>query len=176
MGKWVRTWLAILCFAGVSGATEGLWSIGFRSQGYYDFEPGQDWMMGPEIGYSNYSLASHRLQLKAAYLTSRLEQVFRENIPRQDYFLFSPVWHFGRNSLFDPTVQLDLGYTRYDREYEFMDFVDNDSWIAAAQAGFALNLAQGEYGLYYHFGYNFITGESSLVFPGVFGLGLWMML
>jgi hypothetical protein len=165
-----------LCGTGVSHASEGLWSIGLRAQGYYDFEPGNDWVSGPEIGYSNYSLASHSLQLKASYLTSRLEQVFRENILKQDYFLFSPVWHFGRNSFFDPTVQVDLGYTRYDVESEIFEDLDNDTWIAAAQLGFALNLAKGEYGLFYHFGYNFITPESSMVFPGVFGVGIWMML
>lgn len=147
-----------------------------RAEGYYDLEPGQDWVLGPEIGYSNFNLASHRLQLKAAYLTSRLEQVFRPNIYRQDYFLFSPVWHCNRNGFFDPTLQMDLGYWRYDTEYGIFKDLKNDSWIAAAQVGFALNLAQGEYGLFYHFGYNFITPESGLVFPGVFGLGLWMML
>ena len=148
-----------------------------RAQGFYDFEPGQDWVLGPEIGYSNYYLGSHRLQLKGAYLTSRLEQAFRPNVLKQDYFLFSPVWHFNRNGLFDPSVQVDLGYMRYDLEYAFMDFADNDSWIAAAQVGFAINMFQGEYGLFYHFGYNFIVPEqTTLMQPGVFGLGLWMML
>lgn len=121
-------------------------------------------------------MGSHRLQLKVAYLTTRLEQYFRENILGQDYFLFSPVWHFRRNSFFDPTLQLDAGYTRYDFESEIFKDLDNDSWIASAQVGFAINLYQGEYGLFYNFGYNFITPESSMVFPGVFGVGLWVML
>jgi hypothetical protein len=169
-------WLAILCFCSISGASEGLWSVGTRAQGFIDFEPGNDYVVGPEIGYSNYQLGSHRLQLKAAYLTTRLEQYFRENILRQDYFLFSPVWHFGRNSLFDPTVQLDLGYTRYDIESDIFKDLDNDTWLASAQVGFCINLFQGEYGLFYHFGYNFIAPESSMVLPGLFGVGLWVML
>lgn len=176
MRKWVLIRLGVLAAVSLAGAGEGLWSVGMRAQGYYDFEPGQDWVVGPELGYSNYNLAAHRLQLKAAYLTSRLEQVFRPNILRQDYFLFSPVWHFSRNGFFDPTVQADLGYTRYDVENAIFEDLDNDSWIAALQVGFALNLAQGRYGLFYHFGYNLITPESSLVYPGVFGLGLWMMI
>ena len=157
-------------------AGEGLWSLGLRSQGTVDFEPGQDWFWGPEIGYSDYNLFAHRLQLKAAYLTSRLEQVFRPNILRQDYFLFSPVWHFGRNSFFDPIVQADLGYWRYEIENEIFADLDNDSWVASLQIGLALNLFQGEYGLFYHFGYQFITPESGLLYPGVFGIGMWKML
>ena len=133
-------------------------------------------MTGPEIGYSNYDVGAHRLQLRAAYLTSRLEQVFRPNILKQDYFLFSPTWHFNRNGFFDPIVQADMGYTRFDLESDIFSDLDNDSWLASLQVGFALNLAQGEYGLYYHLGYNFITPESSNVYPGVFGLGLWVML
>jgi hypothetical protein len=176
LGKWSGICLILAGLSFPARADEGLWSIGTRAQGFYDFEPGQDWFLGLEIGYSNYSMASHRLQLKAAYLTSRLEQVFRPNILKQDYFLFSPAWHFSRNGFFDPIVQMDLGYTRFDLESEIFKGLDNDSWIAAAQVGFALNLAQGEYGLYYHFGYNFITPESSMVYPGVFGLGLWIML
>jgi len=159
-----------------AAAGEGLWSLGPRTQGFYDFEPGQDLFHGPEIGYSNYNLAGHRLQLKLAYLTSRLENVFRENILRQDYFLFSPVWHFGRNRLFDPTIQMDMGYWRYDVEYNEFQALDNSSWIASAQAGFALNFYQGEYGLFYHFGYELIVPESGMVLPGVFGVGFWVML
>jgi hypothetical protein len=163
-------------FVGRAGATEGLWGFGLRTQGYIDFEPGNDMLSGPEIAYSNHTMASHSLQLKASYLTSRLEQVFRENIPKQDYFLFTPLWHFRRNAFFDPTLQLDLGYARYDREYSFMDEVDNDTWIAAAQVGMALNFFEGEYGLFYHLGYNFITPDTGLVFPGLFGVGFWKML
>lgn len=178
MQKWARIGVSILGLAGLAGAGEGLLSVGLRTQGFIDFEPGNDWMTGPEISYSNYNLGAHRLQLRAAYLTSRLEQVFRANILKQDYYLFSPTWHFNRNGWFDPIVQADLGYTRYDTEYAWYrkGNPDNDSWVAAAQFGIALNLFQGEYSLYYHLGYNFITPESSNVYPGVFGLGLWKML
>ncbi|MEO7426798.1 MAG: hypothetical protein ABI036_16550 [Fibrobacteria bacterium] len=176
LGKWVRGSVLILGLTWLAGADEGLWSVGLRTQGYYDFEPGNDWMSGPEIGYSNFNICAHRLQFRAAYLTSRLEQAFRPNILRQDYFLLSPTWHFSRNGFFDPIAQADLGYTRFDTEFKWAEDLDNSSWIAALQVGFALNLSQGAYGLYYHFGYNFITPESGNVYPGVFGLGLWVML
>jgi len=121
-------------------------------------------------------MASHRLQFKAAYLTTRPENLFRENIIKQDYFLATTVWHFRRNHMFDPTAQLDLGYMRYDTEYEIFEDLDNDNWIASLQIGFNLNLSQADWGLFYHFGYNLITPESGLVLPGVFGVGIWSML
>jgi hypothetical protein len=165
--------MALWAFAPAPRAGEGLWSLGLRAQGYIDLEPGQDFVEGPEIGYSDYNLFTHRLQLKAAYLTSRAEWLFRPNIYRQDYFLFSPVWHFRRTAVFDPTFQADLGYWRYDTEGFDLP---NDSWIASAQLGLVVNLFQGEYGLFYHCGYHFIVPETGPVFPLVFGIGFWKML
>jgi hypothetical protein len=165
--------VAVLASASGAMAQEGMWSLGLRTQGILDLEPGQDFVEGPEIGYSDFNLFTHRLQLKAAYLTSRGEGLFRPNIYRQDYFLFSPVWHFRRTAIFDPTFQLDMGYWRYDTEGFDLP---NDSWLASAQLGLVLNLFQGEYGLFYHCGYNFIVPDSGLVFPLVFGFGFWKML
>ena len=167
---------AILLGAASKVRGDGLWSAGLRMQGVVDFEPGQDLFEGPEIGYSDYDWFKHSLQLRAAYLTSRLEQAFRPNILRQDYFLFSPVWHFRRQAFFDPTVQADLGYWRYDVESDLFKDLKNSSWVASLQVGFALNLFQGEYALYYHFGYNFITPDSGLLYPGEFGIGIWKLL
>jgi len=169
--------LGLCLWATAAGAGEGLWMVGMRVQGTVDFEPGNDYFIGPEIGYSDFNLASHRLQLKAAYLTSRMEQAFRPPILKQDYFLLSPIWHFGRNSLFDPLLKADLGYYRYDVvSKSIFGSLDNDSWIASLQLGLGLNLAQGQYGLDYHVGYNLIAPQSGLVYPVVFGLSAWMML
>lgn len=148
-----------------------------RGSGYVDFKSGNDYLMGPEIGYSDFNLASHRLQLKAAYLTSRLEQSFRPGVTVEDYYLLSPIWHFRRNAFFDPLVKMDLGYYRYDIvNKRIFGALDNDSWIAAMELGLGLNMAQGEYGLDYHLGYNLINPQSGLIFPIVFGVSLWMML
>jgi hypothetical protein len=156
---------------------EGIWSLGFRTQGYWDLEPGNDYILGPEIGYSNYNLAAHKLQFRFAYLTSRLEHAFRENVLKDDYYLFSPIWHFRRNDLFDPTIHVDLGYMSYDVENEkiFGD-LDNESWIASLNFGLGLNLSGGEWGFNYQIGYNLITPESGHVYPAVFGIGFWKML
>lgn len=160
-----------------AGAGEGMWSLGFRTQGTVDFKPGNDYFLGPELAYSNFHLAGHRFQIKGAYLTSRLEQAFRDNILKYDLFLLTPLWHFRRNAWFDPTLQADFGYARFDVENEeiFGD-LDNDTWIAAVQPGLNFNFAQGRFGVHWHFGYNFIAPEGHLIYPGVFGLELWWML
>ena len=158
----------------VSGqAAEGIWRFGTRVQGTVDFEPGNDYFIGPEVAYSDCRVAKQRLQVKFGWLTSRLEQRFRVNIIKQDYFLLTPVWHFRVDRIFDPIVQFDFGYTRFDVENEriFGD-LENTAWIATPQAGLNVNLAQGRYGAYYHFGYNLIT--SSLVYPAVFSVGIWV--
>lgn len=155
---------------------EGIWSLGLRTEGYVDFEPGNDFILGPEIGYSNYNLAAHKLQFRLAYLTTRAEHVFRENILKQDYYLFSPIWHFRRNALFDPTLHTNLGYMRYETEYKEFAPLDNDTWVASAHLGLGLNLSGGEWGFNYHLGYNFIGPQSTALFPLVFGFGLWVML
>jgi hypothetical protein len=106
-----------------------------------------------------------------------MEQAFRENILKYDMFLVTPVWHFRRNSFFDPTLQADLGYARFDVENEaIFGGLDNDTFIASFQPGLNINLNGGRYGLHYHLGYNFITPVGHQIFPGVFGLELWMML
>lgn len=154
-----------------------MWGLGLRTQGMIDFKPGNDYFSGPEVAYSNFNMAGHRFQIKAAYLTSRMENVFRENVIKYDIFMVTPIWHFRRNAIFDPTVQLDAGYARFDPEFEeiFGD-LDNTTWLASLQPGLNINFAKGEYGLQYHFGYNFITPEGHLFLPGTFGLELWMML
>jgi hypothetical protein len=167
---------AVLLSAASKTSGDGLWSAGLRMQGVVDFEPGQDLFEGPEIGYSDYNWLKHDLQLRAAYLTNRVESAFRLGVPRQDYFLFSPVWHFRRKAIFDPTVQADLGYWRYDVESEIFKDLKNSSWVASLQVGFALNLFHSEYALYYHFGYNFITPDSGLLYPVGFGIGIWKLL
>jgi hypothetical protein len=167
----------LLGAASKTSGGEGLWSAGLRMQGVVDFEPGQDLFEGPEIGYSEFGWFGHSLQLRAAYLTNRMEAAFRLGVPREDYFLFSPTWHFRRKDFFDPIIQADLGYMRYDIEDDRFADLNNSSWVASLQAGFALNLFHGEYALYYHFGYNFITPDSGgLLYPGEFGIGIWKLL
>lgn len=147
-------------------AGEGLTSAGILNRGNWDLKPGNDFEQGLEVGYSNLHLASHNLEIKAAYLTTRLQTLFREGVSTRDILLFSPVWHFRRRNVFDPLARIDFGYGRYD----------GGGWIGSAQAGLNLNMFRAQWGLSGHAGYAFLAPASDQDFPGVFGMGIWVML
>jgi hypothetical protein len=153
----------------------GPWSAGIQARGFTDFEPGNDYVTGFDAGYAPDRVLGvgfrHRLELRAAWLTSRAEAAYR-NVLRQDWFLFSPVWHFRRQRLFDPTLQLDFGWQRYDVENEaiFGD-LENSAVIKGLQIGFQLNF-KSRYAVRYAFGYQTASTASSVVYPLPFTLGL----
>jgi len=174
-----RLALALVLAAALAPVTagEGLWSINLRTQGAVDFKPGNDYFTGPEVGYSHYELAGHRLQLRAAWLTTRMEQAFRPNILKYDMFMFSPTWHFRRNGLFDPTFQADFSYIRYDVENKrIFHSLKNTEGLTSLQPGINLNLGKGAYGLHYQVGWNLRTPQQQLMNPVIFGFSLWMLL
>jgi hypothetical protein len=158
-----------------AAAREGMWSLSLRSLGSIDFKPGNDWFFGPQVGYSNYHLGAHGLEVKAGYFTTRMEAAYRNTL-KYDLFLLSPTWHFRRNAFFDPTLQVDLGYARFDTEFAPFEGLDNDTWQVSLQPGLSLNLFGGIYNVHYHLGYNFITPTGHLFLPAVFGIGLGRML
>lgn len=178
MARALRTVLWALAVAlAPATAGDGIWSLNLRTQGTVDFKPGNDYFTGPEIGYSDYDLAGHSLQIRAAWLTTRMEQIFRPNILKYDLFLLTPTWHFRRNGLFDPTVQVDVGYIRYDIENEeIFHSLENTAWLLAFQPGLNLNLGKGAYGFHYQVGYNLFTPQMQLVYPVIFGISLWVNL
>jgi hypothetical protein len=157
-------------------AGEGMFSFGLRTQGTIDFAPGNDYFNGFQLGYSNYYLFAHRLELKASYLTTRIEAAYRE-VLKYDLYLFSPTWHLRRNAIFDPTVQADLGYAYLDPEFGiFEDHLGGWAGIVSLQPGLNINLFGGEYGIHYHLGWQFNTPTGHEIYPLTFGLGVWKML
>ncbi len=148
---------------------EGLFWAGLRAQGFVDFEPGNDWMNGVELGYSNYNILRHQLEFQGAYLTSRPEAAFR-NVLKSDWYLFSPLWHFRRKEWFDPTFQVDMGYFHYDYESELFKDLQNTTWTLGCKTGVAFNFGGGRYALRYAVGYQFASEASSLIYPIPFSL------
>ncbi len=194
-----RTLLAAI-FLGVPAAAqtfldEGLWDVGAQVQGFVDGEPGNDYLTGVDVGYSNYDLYEHQLELRFAYLTSRPEAYIQSHkfsgsfpywtskgdpdfggVVRQDWFLLSPTWHFRRRDFFDPTVELDAAFQRYDTEFQDLAPLQNTTFVFGARVGLCLNFAAGRYTLHYTFGYQVPTSSSSIVYPLPFSLGLTMLL
>lgn len=135
--------------------------------------PGNDYYLGPTFNYSNYHLFGHKLQLQAAYLTNRPEAAWRQGVPTMDWYLISPIWHWRRNSFFDPTFQLDLGWAYFDDEGLGLD-ENNPTFIVSPSFGLNINLMQGQYGIQAKVGYQAIV--SSMVYPLVSGVHIWGML
>jgi len=154
-----------------AGAQDVVWSVGVNTQDIVDFEPGHDWMWGPEIGFSHQQIFSHRLEFQTQYLTSRLEAAYR-NILREDWFVFSPIWHFRRDRLFNPTLQADFGYNRYDTEFDWARSLDNSTWFYGAKAGLRLNFFESRYNLHFAFGYQQALSESNVVYALPFSFGI----
>jgi hypothetical protein len=158
--------MALSCQAG-----EGLLAGGLRGQGTVDLLPGNDYFMGPTLAYSNFYLFNHKLQIQGSFLTNRPEAAARQGVPVQDWYLLTPVWHFSRNSFFDPIFQLDLGWSWFDDEGLGLD---NTAFTTAPSIGLNLNLAQGRYGAQAALGYQTLT--SSMVNPGLAWIQVWTML
>jgi len=151
-------------------AGEGLMAWSFRVQGTVDMRPGNDYFAGPSLYYSNYNVFNHKLQLGASFLTNRPEAAWRRGVPVQDWYLLTPLWHWKRNGFFDPTFQMDMGWTWFDDEGLGLD---NTAFIVAPSLGVNFNINQGRYGLHTCLGYQAIT--SSLVNPGLALVEIWAM-
>ena len=148
-------------------AAQGRWKAGALLQGTVDAAPVSDLLYGLQAGYSDERMFHHQYELQASYLTSRL-QAATDNSLAQDWFWVSTVWHFRRQKLFDPVVQLDFGYQRYDLENEeiFGGYLDNDTWVYGAKAGFNLNFGRKRcYSIGYAVGYQQASAPSSYVYP-----------
>ncbi len=150
-------------------AGEGSWrySLGMRAQGYYDFEPGNDYFPGLQAGISPGGWFRHRAQFRIAYLTNRLEEASGRFIIIEDYYLLSGAWHFRPFRKIDPYVKLDWGLNHFDSDG--LDIPGNPTWIRAISVGTALSPLPNRFAFYYDFGYSLNT--SSTVFPGVFSAG-----
>ena len=152
-------------------AAENRWTAGLILQGSVDFEPGNDYLYGPQAGYSNDQMFHHKLELDFAYLTSRPETAFR-NVLKQDWFILSPTWRFRPQRFFDPIAQLNLGYQRYDLESNiFTGYLNNHTWVYGAKAGFDLSFGKARrYSLNYRLGFQQSSEQSSYVYPLPFSL------
>ncbi len=143
------------------------YSLGMRTQGHYDFEPGNDYFPGLQAGVSLGGWFRHRAQFQLAFLTNRLEEASGRFIVIEDYYLASGSWHFRPERKFDPYVKVDVGVNHFDSEG--LDIPGNPTRVTAISLGTGLSPFPERFALYYDFGYSLNT--SSTVMPGVFSLG-----
>ncbi len=164
------SWLGLLLLCASLPQAGHQVSVGIRSQGNYDFEPGNNWYSGLEAEYAHPDILGGRPRMAISYLTSRMEEMAGRNVLVEDWLLLSPSWHFRPHKRFDPYLRFDIGYTRFDDEG--MGLEDTGSAILAPLVGVQWNFLPGKAALYYDVGFSLIN--SSPVDPGVFSLGLRM--
>jgi hypothetical protein len=160
--------LFILVLGSVGFAAEpGRFSAGLKFQKtlnlYYE--------NGLELGYTHDGLWKQRIQFQISYISSRFGSAMGSNALVQDYYQASTGLHFRPEKLFDPFLQINMGYFRYDVENKMFDFLDNQSMIFSLVSGIKFNLIPRVGGVYADLGINLVQDANTL-YPLFFNIGL----
>lgn len=155
---------ALLCFVEPALAQRDL-GVGMRLQKNAAVQP------GIEISYSHSALLNGRPRVALSYLTSRLSTAFDGNRLAEDRILLSGSWIFRPAKPWGPYVELEVGYTRFDREnQELFALLDNDAFIASVLVGLEVRLFDSGFSFAGDAGYSVL--HSSTVYPLVTSLGI----
>ena len=101
----------------------GHFRAGFKFQKTYNLH----YENGLELGYTHEKLWGHRIQFQLSYVTSRLGSAIGSNTEPQDYYQFSSGLHFRPLKIFDPYLQVNLGYYHYSIDEDFQKAIDIDA-------------------------------------------------
>jgi hypothetical protein len=133
------------------------------------FEYNSAWEPGVSASYSNTDFSEGKPRLQLAYATTRLYTAAGSRTLNEDRLRLLAGWYFRPGQRVNPSVNLGLGYTRFDYEDDAFSLLDNDAWGALLQSNLEIVLLQGlrAYGT---FGLELLS--SSTVYPVSLGLGL----
>jgi hypothetical protein len=99
---------------------------------------------GVEVGYSRPDLLGGHPRFTASYSTSRLSVAFGSNGLAKDRFLVGAGWYFRPERVLDPYVQLEIGYTRFDRDDpDLFALLDNSAGILSLLFGLEAHVGGG---------------------------------
>ena len=130
---------------------------------------------GFEVDYADPERFPRHLRFSAAYATSRLAVLFGSNGLVEDRFFFTSTWSFRPRRMVSPLAQVELGYTRFDREDEdIFALLDNDAFIASLLVGLEWQLLERRVSARADAGYSFL--HSSTVYPFVASIGVFYLL
>ncbi len=130
-----------------------------------------DVLPGFEISYAPEALLSGHPRFSLSYLTSRPNAALGSGVLLEDRFLFGAGWFFRPGRRVDPYIQLEVGYTRFDRENaEIFALLDNDAMIASLILGAEVRLFESGFSVVVDAGYSIL--HSSTVYPFVASLGI----
>lgn len=131
-----------------------------------DYGRGHDELAGVQLGLSAFSVAEHKLQLRASYLTSRMEAAWFHETAEADRFGAGLLLHFRRRYFFDPLLEGEVSFLMADRRPEVLE----EGWGFEVKPGLAFNFAGGYFGAEFGLGWK-VPQERP--WPPVFQAALW---
>lgn len=128
-------------------------------------------LTGFEVTYANEALLGGHPRFSLAFLTSRPRSVIGSNGLLEDRILLGAGWSFRPGKRIEPYLQLEVGYTRFDREdSELFALLDNDAMIGSLLVGIEARLFESRFSVVGDAGYSML--HSSTVYPFVTSLGI----
>jgi hypothetical protein len=133
------------------------------------------WENGIEAQFSHSKIANHQARLKLSWLSSSLGSAYNSNAIHHDYWQSSFAWHFLPEFILQPVTQFNLGYYRFDYEYEIFKNLPHTSALASLQFGVQSHQLLNFGDIWCSMGYNFITGDGvngpGTLYPLFFSFG-----
>lgn len=126
---------------------------------------------GFEVSYAPETLLRGHPRFSLGFLTSRPGSAFGSRALLEERFLLGAGWFFRPDRRIDPYIQLEAGYTRFDREdSELFALLDNDAMIASLLVGIDVRLLNSRFSIAGDAGYSIL--HSSTVYPFVTSFGI----
>lgn len=136
-----------------------------------NFQKNADVLPGFEISYAPEALFGGHPRFSLALLTSRPSAALGSRVLLEDRFLLGAAWFFRPGGRIDPYIQLEAGYTRFERENsEIFALLDNDAMIASILVGTEVRLFESRFSVVGEAGYSIL--HSSTVYPFVASVGI----
>lgn len=127
---------------------------------------------GIEVGYADADRLPRQLQLSFAYMSTRLAAAFGSNGLVEDRLLVGAAWMLRPRRIIKPFAQLEVGYTRFNREDGVIfALLDNNAFIASVLLGLDVQLRNSPFSVQADAGYSIL--QSSTVYPFVTSVGVY---
>jgi hypothetical protein len=115
---------------------------------------------GVAIEYTQEKYLQNKIYLGFIYVTSKLGTAINSNAVKQDNYLIQIGYHFLKDKIICPTVQLNTGYFHADYGSPIFDVLPHSSMLLSIEPGIFLNFKVSVKAKL-SAGYNLITGNGT---------------
>jgi hypothetical protein len=115
---------------------------------------------GVTFDYTQQKYLNTKIYIGFSYVTSRLGTALNSNAIKQDNYLIQVGYHFRKDKIICPVLQLNTGYFYADYGSPIFDVLPHSSMLLSFEPGIFLNFkypVKSKLSL----GYNFITGNGT---------------